>query len=734
MTTVAAKRGRRDQLIGPFAALAKITSKHWGVTISASGVDCSTNGDHIKFPWNTDDIETVPFQVLNGYLDHEVGHVAEERAHREAGQTTPFEFLRAEKRAAVRLLFNGFEDVRMERKRTIGYPGVAENLRAAAKYQSDKIAAVGRSDHPGVFWDNLMAMIYFVAFGFPVAGFPRSHILAFSLLREEMKDLERAVWARDTYALALRAIAKLQDLAKPPSSNDDDEEEEEEGESLESSEEADEDDEDEKQSKRRKQEDEGEDKDEDKESESESDKDDDGESSEGEEGDESEEDSEDGSDDSESAGEEDEESDGDSEESDGDEGDTGEDGADDSESDGEGEDGDPSDGDSSDGSEDEESDGDASDDGSSFSNGDAQPTPEKEHGESREDVIRVAIEEGGDNELNDLAEAIEEEPTTDNPMSDLKKEIEERAVELAYERYVPNSQLAALDTWITEPSYHPDRFNKIHSEVRSQISALKAKFIQVLAARTQARNEFDREEGRLDTSSLHQLRTGSKRVFYAPSPGIMLNTSASLLIDLSGSMGKADIHGPDCRSYYARLAAIALAETFDAINVPFEAIGFHNVMCNLGRVTRERGTQVRLPFEFRIFKEFHEPYRKTRFRFVGITGRSDNADGEAVLEVAKRLFVRPEARKMLFVLSDGEPLCGGLEQSKAEWHLKDAIKRTTKSGIEVFGIGLNHAAISKFYNKSTGASSICVDSKETMAREIFKSVRERFFSNQRGSR
>lgn len=77
-------------------------------------------------------------------------------------------------------------------------------------------------------------------------------------------------------------------------------------------------------------------------------------------------------------------------------------------------------------------------------------------------------------------------------------------------------------------------------------------------------------------------------------------------------------------------------------------------------------------------------------------GDGENLDGEALLWQARRLHRRPEKRRVMFVLSDGEP-------NGARWHkleqqyLKDSIQRIRESGIEIYGIGIGDSAVSNYY-------------------------------------
>lgn len=690
------KRGysaARKQLEGPFTAIARAMSKHWKVRIEPSGTELKTDGEVIRFPWNADDIDSIPFQVLNGYLDHEVGHIAEEREHRDAEQVTPLTILnRDAKTKALKLLFNAFEDIRMEIKRSRMYPGVAENLAASQLHSVARLQARDASV-PRNFWLEISKLVILEAHGHELAGFHPTHLWAFGHIREEVSQARKARWAKDSFKLACAAHAKLLALVEENAGDDGEDEGEEGGESVPV--------------------------------EIESDQDGDDQGSEpgpaaagDEEGEEGDEEGGEGGSDDEDEGDEGDES--------GEPSSGSEDGSDESGEEGDDEGGKPSEGDS-----DEEGDGDA-DDGSKSDSFDQSGDPAK--GDPAGDApagetVHTELPEPSADEIDRLRGELAEQPETDHIMDEIAEEINRESRALARDGYVPDPEVAKLDQWITPSDYSPVRYERVVEEAREQISALKRKLITVLAARSESRRQFDQEQGRLDTSSLHQLRLGSKRVFFESNPGIEIDTSVLILVDLSGSMGSAE--EPGSSAHFARMACVALAETFEHLHIPFEVIGYHNTYdgaryAHTGAAARAAGGSelvARLPFEYFVFKAFQERFKKVRTRLVGISGRQENADGEALLASAKRLAARPEQRKLMIVLSDGAPSCPGLTWKKGSGHLVDAIKRITNSGIELFGVGLRHETIKQYYSPENGASAVVVNGYDEMARDIFKAVR-----------
>jgi len=179
-------------------------------------------------------------------------------------------------------------------------------------------------------------------------------------------------------------------------------------------------------------------------------------------------------------------------------------------------------------------------------------------------------------------------------------------------------------------------------------------------------------------------------------------------------------HGHASKSFAAQRAAIAMGETFSAVNIPFEIIGFNNEYAIGTRGVRDAEAFDRwLPFRFNVFKAFDERFQAVKERLVHICGRQENVDGEAVMECAKRLAARPEKRKIMFVLSDGSP-CGGGRADRMQKHLRAVIRMITKAGIEVYGVGLSSPAVANYYNKAQGAESINIDDIGQLAPKMFR--------------
>jgi cobalamin biosynthesis protein CobT len=708
-----------------FQKLARIFSKTWHVTVSLNGHGCHTDGEHINIPANSDDLAAADQIILEGLLDHETAHVDQERQAKERqleGVTckTPMEMMKkagnrakAAKRkgepemAALPMMLNVFEDIRIEEAVAAQYPGIASNLRMVGEHYGRIYGEMMAKGQPVNPWQLIGSAIIFKAREQSTAWCPPEIVKALEVVADEIEDSHKQRSVEDAFALAIRTIEKIKKLVEDMKQEQEDREGGEGGEG------------DDETSggpsdgpthyKVRKAKD-GE------EAEGEPielkdgdtvefvDEDEDGEEGEGE-----------GEEDGEGEAKGEAEGEGDKAEGE-------------AKGEGEGEDEGASAGADGEGSEES---GEASDPDSDSTEG--KPSTPREF----EDYERNPYATMSDAEVEAMLKAlkgIEEAPEVDDLTDGLKKEIETKAREDALRgmspRWIPDPAIAAQDKWAAPAKGSAAAYDRIREEVRGQISALRQKLMVQLMSQREARIERDRERGDIDNSALYGLRMGNKRVFTTRTKEAAVNTAVTILVDQSGSMAGG-------KMACAKRTAIALAETLDALQIPFEVIGFHNYYeTRHGRpvITRKRtpGTTRWLPFEFDLYKTFDEKFKPVRTRFVNMKAGHENVDGEAVLQVARRLAQRSEPRKIMFVLSDGHP-CGGADYSTAHWHLNEAVRKVAKAGIEIYGVGMQTESVRSYFNKENGSDHMVVNDMGTLAVRVFKLMRNKLTNGRRAA-
>ena len=287
-------------------------------------------------------------------------------------------------------------------------------------------------------------------------------------------------------------------------------------------------------------------------------------------------------------------------------------------------------------------------------------------------------------------------------------------------RYVARPSAKAADKIIVQELSSDAHYAQLKQMVAGVVGGLRSKLMMVLKGKADVQNDPDQEEGKLDSAALYRAVTGERRVFSRKITTLDEVPAVAVLVDESGSMGGV-------KAATAQLAAVALGETLTALNVPFAIYGFTSGMVTTDDDTLDAGSWWNGRNEsihLYQYKSFSEQFRRVRSRLVKINGRANNADGDALQMVADLLAQQPQERKVLIVLSDGQPAAGTStvtggtydpkranvsgnytrrnerERSIEGRHLKDVVRATEKRGIEVVGIGIQSDAVTSFYRNA----------------------------------
>jgi len=233
---------------------------------------------------------------------------------------------------------------------------------------------------------------------------------------------------------------------------------------------------------------------------------------------------------------------------------------------------------------------------------------------------------------------------------------------------------------------------------------------RLMAARSAAVWENGLRRGKINQASLSRLAIKDERIFRRKQENRSKDVAVTLLIDCSGSMRGKRIHT-------AAQASYAMSSVLDRINIVHEVIGFttkhgeeHNKNArsfnhNGKEVYYSRMEGLYMP----IIKGFTERLTlDNRNRFAWLphaTFFNTNVDGECLQIAAQRLSQRKEARKIIMVLSDGNPNGHGPTPTLNK-HLKATVADLTRSGFEVIGIGIDTDSVKQFYPKNVALKSV----------------------------
>jgi cobalamin biosynthesis protein CobT len=245
----------------------------------------------------------------------------------------------------------------------------------------------------------------------------------------------------------------------------------------------------------------------------------------------------------------------------------------------------------------------------------------------------------------------------------------------------------------------------LEEATRHMVGPMQKHIERMMASRTQTVKIPGFRSGRLHGGSLHRLHVNDDRVFRRLQVNLSKATAVSLLVDNSGSM-----NGPKIR--IAMQAAYALSQTLERVGIKHEVLGFtcYNASHKQKEIIHRETALVGKPYTrwepiyMPIYKGFDErinPLIKRRFvmGYNGTIDLSGNIDGECVRYAGNRLVKRTEVRKVLIVLSDGQPAGWNGNYHKLASDLHAAVAELDKKKIECVGLGILDQSVKTFYPK-----------------------------------
>lgn len=154
--------------------------------------------------------------------------------------------------------------------------------------------------------------------------------------------------------------------------------------------------------------------------------------------------------------------------------------------------------------------------------------------------------------------------------------------------------------------------------------------------------------------------------------------AVGLLVDESGSMSYVN------RITHAQKTAIVLYDFCISLGIPITIYG-HST----------GGSGV----ELYSYAEFDSVDQSDCYRLMDMSARNGNRDGAALRFVAEHLDKRPERKKLLIIISDGQPADYGYMGTEAEADLRGIKKEYEKKGIVLFAaaIGDDREQIKRIY-------------------------------------
>jgi len=268
----------------------------------------------------------------------------------------------------------------------------------------------------------------------------------------------------------------------------------------------------------------------------------------------------------------------------------------------------------------------------------------------------------------------------------------------------------------------PAELERLRAYLDQQLEPLKGavgRLANKLQRRLQAQQnrswEFDREEGILDVARLARVVANptTPLSFKVEKDMEFRDTVVTLLLDNSGSMRGRPIS-------IAAICADVLARTLERCDVKVEILGFTTRAWKGGQ-SREMWLQSGRPqapgrlndLRHIVYKSADAPWRRAREN-LGLMMKEgllkENIDGEALEWAHRRMLRRPEARKVLMVISDGAPVDDStLSVNPANYlekHLRDVIAMVERrKAVELIAIGIGHD-VTRYYQRAVTITDV----------------------------
>lgn len=167
----------------------------------------------------------------------------------------------------------------------------------------------------------------------------------------------------------------------------------------------------------------------------------------------------------------------------------------------------------------------------------------------------------------------------------------------------------------------------------------------------------------LDKNNLYDRQ---QKVFYKKNIPSETNLAVAVLIDESGSM-----HGR--KLVEATRMAVILEDFCRNFKIPVHIAGHH--------------WSSRVHYD--IYRDFDDIDGMDRFRLMQIRASGCNRDGAALQYCGEHLLKRPEEKKLLILISDGQPNADGYRGECAKQDLKAIKKKLKQRGVELFAAAID---------------------------------------------
>ena len=261
----------------------------------------------------------------------------------------------------------------------------------------------------------------------------------------------------------------------------------------------------------------------------------------------------------------------------------------------------------------------------------------------------------------------------------LEKMESDRLAELNHDAETIDGSYGSAHDSVT---YYIERLTEVPEKLIEQYNKIAAPLLQISK---QAQKKFkqkikDQQVGGKMTGLYYGKRINMPaiikndgRLFYKNKlPTDKAQLSVCILVDESGSMWSSD------RATTARATAIILEDFCRGLDIPCAIYGHSSDQSGHG------GTDV----EIYAYSDFDKIDSKDKYRLMDINARANNRDGAALRYCGHKLKKRTEPKKLLIVISDGQPCSSGYSGRSAEADMTSIVKKLRKEGCTVIAAAI----------------------------------------------
>jgi Mg-chelatase subunit ChlD len=235
------------------------------------------------------------------------------------------------------------------------------------------------------------------------------------------------------------------------------------------------------------------------------------------------------------------------------------------------------------------------------------------------------------------------------------------------------------------------------SSVKSTSAKIRSQLYGLVQSSQRVGSRNKRSGKRLDTNSLYRVMNGDTRVFRTPANKQRPNTAVHILVDMSGSMSKLS-KTPEKRMYeVARESALSLSLALEPIQGVNPAVTYF-----MGHEEK--------PI-YSVVKHGENVVNQAGKFMLRATGSTPMA--EAIWYAAFELSKTREERKMIIVITDGEP--------NNPVSCKKVIDLCESSNVEMIGIGIEVPSVCRFFSNNILINDVN-DLKKTLFKLMEKSL------------